>query len=92
MIMIWLLRAGAYAISSFAIWNFFQGSSFGDPSLVKHLALDQGHSMLLGVCAGFSNYTGLDVTLIRLVWALSSFYRGIGIGIYMLAFFLMPPS
>ena len=92
MTMVWLLRVGAYAISSFAIWQFVQGSVSGDPSIMKHLALDQGHSMILGVCAGFSNYTGMDVTLIRLVWAISSFYRGIGIGLYILAFLLLPQS
>lgn len=90
--MIWLLRVGAYAISSFTIWQFVQGSVLGDPSIVKHLALDQGHSMVLGVCAGWSNYTGMDVTLIRLLWTLSCFYRGIGIGLYILAFLLMPAS
>jgi len=46
--------------------------------------------MIFGVCAGFSNYFGIDVTLIRLVWALAAFYRGIGIGLYILAFLIMP--
>lgn len=60
--------------------------------LNKHLALDQAHGMVFGVCAGFSAYTGLDVTLIRLAWALSVLYRGAGLALYILAFVIMPVS
>ncbi|WP_425059327.1 hypothetical protein SCACP_40110 [Sporomusa carbonis] len=91
--MIWLIRAGAYLFSGLTIWQFIQGA--GAPETVgihKHLALDQSHGMILGVCAGFSSYTGLDVTLIRLAWALSVLYRGAGIALYILAFLIMPVS
>jgi len=56
----------------------------------KALTLNEEHGMIFGVCAGLSSYTGIDVTLIRLVWALAVIYRGAGIGLYFLAFLLMP--
>lgn len=91
--MLWLIRIGAYAISGLTIWNFFQTGNAGDMlSFTKHLALDPSHGMVLGVCSGVSNYTGIDVTLIRFFWALSVLYRGLGLGLYILAFLIMPTS
>lgn len=90
--MFMLVRIGAYALSGLAIWQFLQSdpSSFHQLLPAKALALDSGRSMVFGVCAGISNYTGVDVTFIRLVWALAIIYRGAGIGLYLLAFLLMP--
>ncbi|MBP2645438.1 MAG: phage shock protein PspC [Firmicutes bacterium] len=86
----WLLRLAAYGISSLAVWEYFQGTTeryfFGG----EPLTLDVEHEMLLGVCAGLSNYTGIDVTILRLVWIIASFYRGVGVLIYILAFLVMP--
>lgn len=90
--MILLIRVGAYLLSGAMLWQVFQGG----PSLLdgfsfgRRLALDPDHGMILGVCAGVANYSGVDVSLIRLVWALASIYRGIGIGLYILAFLIMP--
>ncbi len=91
--MVWLIRAGAYLFSGLTVWQLFQGAVTPDLSMLhKHLALDQPHGMVFGVCAGFSAYTGLDVTLIRLAWALSVLYRGAGLALYILAFLIMPVS
>lgn len=91
--MIWLIRAGAYLFSGLTIWQFVQGAGTPDMAGIhKHLALDQTHGMVFGVCAGFSTYTGIDVTLIRLAWALSVLYRGAGLALYILAFLVMPVS
>lgn len=91
--MIWLIRTGAYLFSGLTIWQFFQGVGTPDIAMLhKHLALDQPNGMVLGVCAGFSAYTGLDVTLIRLAWTLSVLYRGAGLALYILAFLIMPVS
>lgn len=89
--MLGLIRIGAYLLSGLTIWQFVDGGTAGSifPA-AKHLVLDTSHGMFLGVCAGFSNYSGVDVTLIRIVWAVSSFYRGLGIGLYILAFVIMP--
>ncbi|MEN6411317.1 MAG: PspC domain-containing protein [Veillonellales bacterium] len=90
--MLGIIRIGAYLISGLTIWQFFQsgGSGMEILPLAKHLALDPSHGMIFGVCAGVSNYTGIDVSLIRLLWALSAIYRGIGVGLYILAFLIMP--
>jgi len=89
--MLGLVRMGAYLLSGLTIWQFVDGGTVGSMlPLAKHLALDTSHGMFLGVCAGVSNYTGVDVTLIRLIWAASTFYRGFGIGLYILAFVIMP--
>ena len=91
--MLWLIRAGAYLFSGLTIWQFVQGAGTpGVAEIQRHLALDQVHGMVFGVCAGFSTYTGLDVTLIRLAWALSVLYRGAGLILYILAFLVMPVS
>jgi len=87
--MVWLIRTGMYLLSGFTIWSFVQ-----NPGLVSdnYLALDQINSMVLGVCAGVSNYIGIDVSLIRLVFALSALYRGVGAVLYVLAFLILPVS
>ncbi|WP_094607863.1 hypothetical protein SPSIL_055860 [Sporomusa silvacetica DSM 10669] len=90
--MLWLIRAGAYLFSGLTIWQFVQGGAPDVAVIQRHLALDQTHGMVFGVCAGFSSYTGLDVTLIRLVWTLSVLYRGAGLVLYILAFLIMPVS
>lgn len=87
-----LIRIGAYLVSTFTIWNFFQGDAGGINSLSipKHLVLDPPHGMIFGVCAGFSNFTGVDVTLVRMIWFATILYRGLGIILYILAFLIMP--
>lgn len=90
--MLALFRIGAYLLSGLTIWQFVHGGN-GSLDLLpvsKHLALDPAHGMVLGVCAGVSNYTGIDVTLVRLAWALAGLYRGFGVGLYILAFIIMP--
>lgn len=91
--MLGLIRVGAYLFSGLTIWQFFQGAGTPDVTAIgKHLALDQPHGMVFGVCAGFSAYSGLDVTLIRLAWLLAALYRGAGVVLYMIAFLIMPVS
>ena len=90
--MIALLRVGAYLVSTITVWQFFQGDTAGINALGihRHLMLDAGRGQILGVCAGFSNFTGIDVTLIRLLWFLTILYRGVGILLYIIAFLIMP--
>jgi len=89
-----LIRIGAYLISTVTIWQIFQGDTSGinSFSLQKHLVLDPAHSMIFGVCAGFSNFTGIDVTLIRLAFFIITLYRGMGILFYILTFLIMPTA
>lgn len=91
--MLWLIRAGAYLLSGVTIWQFAHNPNLaGSGNFPGHLALDQANGMILGVCAGFSNYTGIDVSLIRLIFALAIFYRGVGAALYILAFLILPVS
>ena len=49
-----------------------------------------GKRMLAGVCGGFSNYFGWDVSLIRLGFVAMSFAGGIGIFLYLFFWFIFP--
>jgi phage shock protein C len=47
--------------------------------------------MLAGVCAGVADYFGLDVTLVRVIWAvLAVVTGGAGILAYLVAWILIP--
>ncbi|MDR3592461.1 MAG: PspC domain-containing protein [Negativicutes bacterium] len=87
-----LIRVGAYLLSGAMLWHMLAGgpSLLDGFSLGRRLALDPDHGMIFGVCAGVANYCGVDVSLIRMVWTLGSLYRGIGVGLYILAFLIMP--
>jgi phage shock protein C len=41
--------------------------------------LDKRHGKLMGVCSGIANYTGLDVTLVRIMMASAIFMSGFSI-------------
>lgn len=45
--------------------------------------------MLAGVCAGFARSLGIDVTIIRIVWAILML-SGIGIVAYIVCWIVMP--
>lgn len=47
-------------------------------------------SMVGGVCTGLARYFDVDVTLIRLVWALAVFVGGTGILAYFIAWIIIP--
>lgn len=47
--------------------------------------------MLAGVCAGVADYFGLDVTLVRVIWAvLAVITGGAGILAYLVAWIMIP--
>lgn len=43
-----------------------------------------------GVCAGFAEYLEIDVTLIRVAWAVLALCGGCGLIAYIVALFIMP--
>ena len=45
---------------------------------------------LAGVCGGFAEYFDLDVTIVRVVWALVSAFAGAGIIAYIICAFVIP--
>lgn len=46
--------------------------------------------MVAGVCAGVADYAGLDVTLVRVIFAVLAFFGGSGLIAYLIAWALMP--
>jgi phage shock protein C len=47
--------------------------------------------MLAGVCAGVADYFGLDVTLVRVIWAvLAVMTGGAGVLAYLVAWIIIP--
>lgn len=46
--------------------------------------------VLAGVCAGLAVHFGLDVTLVRLVFAALSIFGGMGILLYLVAWMVIP--
>ena len=45
---------------------------------------------LAGVCAGLADYTGMDVSLIRVIFAVLTLFSGLGAIAYVLAWALVP--
>jgi phage shock protein PspC (stress-responsive transcriptional regulator) len=89
--MLLLVRLGAYLTSGFVLWHAFHDTTLMPIFPIgRHLLLDPEQGMIFGVCSGISNFTGIDVTCIRVLWVLVALYRGIGIVLYILAFLLMP--
>ncbi len=58
--------------------------------VTKQLYRSQHNRMIAGVCGGIGEYLEVDPTLIRLIWALSSLWMGLGIVAYILALIIIP--
>lgn len=58
----------------------------------KHLVRSRTNRKIAGVCAGLAEYFGMDVTLMRLLWAVVAVLSGIvpGIIAYLVAWIVMP--
>lgn len=56
----------------------------------KHLYRDTSNEVFAGVCSGIANYFGMDVTIIRLLWALFTLMGGSGIIAYIIAAIIIP--
>lgn len=46
--------------------------------------------MVAGVCTGLAGYFGIDVNIVRLVFAGLSFFAGAGILLYLVAWLIIP--
>ena len=57
----------------------------------KVLVRSRDGRMLAGVCAGIAGYFGLDVTLVRVIWAVVSVITGgVGVLAYLVAWVIIP--
>lgn len=43
-----------------------------------------------GVCSGLANYFDIDVVLVRVLFAASFLFAGVGLGLYLLLWILVP--
>jgi phage shock protein C len=62
-----------------------------DGNGTKVLVRSRDGRMLAGVCAGIAGYFGLDVTLVRVIWAVVSVITGgAGVLAYLVAWVIIP--
>jgi phage shock protein PspC (stress-responsive transcriptional regulator) len=57
---------------------------------MKKLYRSKHNQMIGGVCMGIARYFDVDVTLVRLLWVLSSFLGGSGVLAYFIAWVIIP--
>ena len=52
------------------------------------------NKMIAGVCGGLAEYLGMDATILRILYAVVTFFTGIGLGliIYLILALLMPKA
>jgi phage shock protein C len=56
----------------------------------KTLERKRDGRMLAGVCAGLGDYFGLDANLVRLAFAIASFFGFFGVLVYVIAWAVVP--
>lgn len=56
----------------------------------KRLVRPRNGRKCAGVCLGFAEYFDLDVTLVRIVWAVCALGGGFGVAAYCAAWIVMP--
>lgn len=57
---------------------------------MKRLYKNSHDKMICGVCQGISEYLGIDVTVVRLIFVLLGFASGVGLILYIVAAIIMP--
>jgi len=80
------------AISEDARFCAYCGTVVGCLSAPKKLIRSRTDRRIAGVCAGLGSYLDLDVSLVRLLWAIVTLASGImpGLVAYVLAWIIMP--
>ncbi|MFC4533791.1 PspC domain-containing protein [Sphaerisporangium dianthi] len=56
----------------------------------KELRRTREGRIVAGVCSGAAEYIGVDANILRLVLAVATFFGGLGIGVYAVAWLLIP--
>ena len=62
----------------------------GELEMEKKLYKSLTDKKICGVCAGFAEYLNLDVTLVRVAWAVITLFAGVGLLAYIIAALVMP--
>ena len=68
------------------------GKRVGGVMARKRLMRPRAGRKIAGVCAGMAEYFDLDVTLVRVLWVVVTFFTGIVFGVagYLVAWIVMP--
>ena len=56
----------------------------------KRLKRNTFNKVIGGVCSGLADYFGVDVVLVRAIFAASFLFGGVGGGLYLILWILMP--
>ncbi|WP_239255248.1 PspC domain-containing protein [Listeria ilorinensis] len=57
---------------------------------MKKLRKSSHQKMLAGVCGGVAEYLGIDVTIVRIIWAIFGLFAFTGVILYIVAALIMP--
>lgn len=60
--------------------------------IYKRLYRDEERKVIGGVCAGLAHYTGIDISLIRVVFIVSVLIGGFGAILYLILWIFIPPA
>ena len=58
----------------------------------KKLYRSRTDKKLAGVCGGLAEYLNMDVTIIRLIWALVTVFAGVGLIAYLVCALVIPEA
>ena len=62
-----------------------------DPVIpAKRLVRPMKQKAIAGVCAGFADYLGVDVVLVRVIWLCAAIFTGVGFIAYLVCWIVMP--
>jgi phage shock protein C len=56
---------------------------------IKRLYRSKKDKKIAGVCGGIAEYLNIDPTIIRLIWAISILFWGVGFLAYLIAWIVM---
>ena len=56
----------------------------------KKLYRSKSNRVLVGVCGGVAEYFGIDPTVIRVIWAVTSIFAFAGVVVYAVCAFVIP--
>ncbi|EAF4461780.1 TPA: PspC domain-containing protein [Listeria monocytogenes] len=59
---------------------------------MRKLYKSSSQKMIAGVCGGLAEYFGIEVTIIRLLWAGAVLFFGTGILLYIIAAIIIPKA
>nr|PZN38983.1 MAG: hypothetical protein DIU60_21915 [Actinomycetota bacterium] len=66
------------------------GMSELQPHPMRQLRRARRGRIVAGVCSGIGEYVGVDPNIVRIALAIASFFGGLGIGVYAVAWLLIP--